>query len=278
MVLGHTVDVIYSVLTLNLWGRKGPYRLRTKLIRECLQDLNPHIVGCQECLKLEGKDDVTDILTSLGYYTVFGHTIRRGDDYLYGNLIASKWDIKSSGVVPLPITEGLEPRAALTAEVNSPEGAILFVCAHLTYEDSESNVRAMQVASIRELLSNRLDAPGLPVILVGDFNALPESPEIASLIDHSVEGERLRFLDAWIAAGNSSNGVTVSPINPYTKIDSAIGRRIDYIFVGNSQRKQHRNPSVVSCKVVCDKGSCGVWPSDHFGVSALIRYDFPEKI
>ena len=108
---------------------------------------------------------------------------------------------------------------------------------------------------------------GFPPILVGDFNAEPESSEIRYVTGYQpLEGRSIAMLDAWHMAGDGGPGFTWSNRNPYAAAVLESDRRIDYIFTGWPVRNGVGRIS--SCRVVCDEEKGGVWPSDHFGVLA----------
>jgi endonuclease/exonuclease/phosphatase family metal-dependent hydrolase len=109
----------------------------------------------------------------------------------------------------------------------------------------------------------------LPSILVGDFNAEPESDEIRFLKGlHAIGSRGAYFCDAWERAGAASDGATWTQINAYSASWGMPNRRIDYIFVGAPGVRGAG--SVRSCRVVCNEAVDDVWPSDHFGVFAVL--------
>ncbi|MFB0517548.1 MAG: endonuclease/exonuclease/phosphatase family protein, partial [Candidatus Neomarinimicrobiota bacterium] len=124
--------------------------------------------------------------------------------------------------------------------------------------------------------------PEAPVVLMGDFNAQPQSEEITwVLVDD--------FIDTWAQLhGTDEPGSTWEPesnlnIQTYYDVpdpyDSAytvweklkalnrqVSRRIDYIFVKKVPAKY-----ILRSEVVFDQVTKGQHPSDHFGVLATIR-------
>jgi endonuclease/exonuclease/phosphatase family metal-dependent hydrolase len=112
---------------------------------------------------------------------------------------------------------------------------------------------------------------GFPPIVVGDFNADPDSTEIRFMSGYaSIDGASAMFYDAWRLAGTGDDGITWSNNNEFAAVAIEPDRRIDYIFVGYPQRLTdgHGMGKVLSCRVVCDDVVDGVWPSDHYGVFA----------
>jgi len=104
-----------------------------------------------------------------------------------------------------------------------------------------------------------------PVILMGSFYALPDSPEIQMLRDAG-------FVDVWATVGRGSgytwDSTSNSNIATYDLSPTGIAReRIDYIFVrGNGIAAR-------SAGIVFSRPTYGVHASDHFGLMAEIRID-----
>jgi endonuclease/exonuclease/phosphatase family metal-dependent hydrolase len=136
-----------------------------------------------------------------------------------------------------------------------------------------------RTAECRDLLARiRELGPDIPVIAAGDFNAPPETAEIAEFRESGP------FLDAgppgafttWDPAGNPnvafSAALRDARGNPRAgadllgALDSAIARRLDYVFLGRPFAPE----DVLSSRIVFDSGALGIPPSDHFGVLAEI--------
>ena len=75
--------------------------------------------------------------------------------------------------------------------------------------------------------------------------------------------------DAWRLAGDSGPGITWSNRNPHAALDQEPDRRIDYIFSGFHGPSGGGRP--VECRVVADEPADGAWPSDHFGLLAVLQ-------
>jgi endonuclease/exonuclease/phosphatase family metal-dependent hydrolase len=99
----------------------------------------------------------------------------------YGNALLSRLPILISDVHRLPGAG--EPRSALRTMIELDGGALWVTATHLTTRSPED--RAAQVAALAALHSESMQTG----VLVGDFNARPEAPELNAL--------RSRFTDAW---------------------------------------------------------------------------------
>jgi endonuclease/exonuclease/phosphatase family metal-dependent hydrolase len=109
------------------------------------------------------------------------------------------------------------------------------------------------------------------VILAGDFNMSPGAHAIRYLVGlDSLAGRGTFYRDAWARRHPHEDGYTWSRANPYTVRSIEQDRRIDYIFVQGSVTNQGER-IIEDARVVLDSpASDSTWPSDHFGVFAII--------
>lgn len=120
-----------------------------------------------------GKDFITELGYLTGMLTAYAKTIPYASGY-YGIGVLSKYPMSETKKILLPMPEGAkEQRALLKTDIELPDGRMFtFVSTHLDY--SSSSVRQVQVDALTSALK---DNP-YPVIVAGDFNARPDSPEI----------------------------------------------------------------------------------------------------
>ncbi len=263
-----------SVLTLNIWHDSGPWQDRVQRLRGWIDRLGPDLIGFQEVLKGPRIDQLEEMLDGTGYVCDYAKAIDFWNDpsLAFGNAVASRWPIAEREELILPNGGDGEIRVALSVTVDGPLGPVSFTTTHLHWKFHHGAIRERQVVALGELVLRRRPRGGFPPIVVGDFNAAPESAEIRYVTGlQSLEGRSLYLRDAWAEAGEGGDGITWSNRNDYARPWLEPERRIDYIFVGPPQ------PSgvglVESCRVVCDNARGGVWPTDHFGVYAEIRTD-----
>ena len=139
------------------------------------------------------------------------HFERAGGAASFGNAIASRWPILDREELQLPDRGDGETRTALSVSVEAPVGEVSFTCTHLNWRLHHGEVRERQVVSLADFVLARRPKDGFPPIVVGDFNADPESDEIRFMTGHhSIEGKRVFFHDAWRAAGGEGSGMTWS--------------------------------------------------------------------
>ena len=199
------------VLTYNIHhgeGSDGKFdyeRLAGKIV-----ELRPDVAVLQEVdrgtERAGGVDQAARLAELTGMNFVFGRAMPY-DGGEYGLAILSRFPIEHSETYPLPFDFGQEPRALLRARIVPDNGLPVFDCwaTHLCHQSEDSRVR--QVKQIRWVLREFEDAP---VVLAGDFNALPGSaPMEAMLADDWLDATApqseidyvlIRRTDAWRVA------------------------------------------------------------------------------
>lgn len=151
-------------------GRLAPERIAA-VIAAC----RPDVVALQELdvgrARSGGIDQAQAIAGHLGMRSHF-HPAMRVMEELYGDAILTALPSRLVRAAALPGREGLEPRGALWASVTVGAGEVQVVTTHLGLGRRE-----------REAQVDALLGPGFlgdpacrdPVVLLGDFNALPGS-------------------------------------------------------------------------------------------------------
>jgi endonuclease/exonuclease/phosphatase family metal-dependent hydrolase len=150
----------------------------------CLQEVDRHFGD-----RSEDVDQALLLSRALDMQLAWGPSIdepQTGDRPArqYGNALLSRLPILISDVHRLPGSG--EPRTALRTMVELDGGALWVTVTHLTTSSAEE--RAAQVAALAALHTEPMETG----VLVGDFNAPPDAPELGVL--------RERFTDAWQVA------------------------------------------------------------------------------
>ena len=189
-----------------------------------------------------------------------------------GVAILSRWPITDVGQRYLPMPPGTDQRTiALSAAVEGPRGRLLVLTTHLIAYPPRSAERELQVRAVIDFIAERKGEPRLTV-LCGDFNAAPGAEEIRLLTGlRAPAAPGWTFLDAWETAGDGSAGYTMARTNPNSAPLLLPNLRWDYIFV-NWPSGPGGVGHPVHAAVVGAEAKGGVFPSDHFGVMADIRY------
>ena len=268
------------VATLNLWGRRGAWEERRRVLADGFRELRPDLVAFQEAIVTEGYDQVTDILGP-GYHLAH-QTEReegRGGDIEDGQgiSIASRWPLGEVWEPDLNVTPRTDDFACgtLIAEVLAPEpiGTLLFVNHlpnwQLTFEHERELQTVIAARTIEEIAEGR----GFRhVVLSGDLDATPDAASVRFLRGRqSLGGMSVCYRDAWGSTHPGEPGHTFTAENPLVTAENwdwelELGRRIDHILVRCSDHGPTLDIRV--CERIFDEPVDGVWGSDHFGVVA----------
>jgi endonuclease/exonuclease/phosphatase family metal-dependent hydrolase len=258
----------FRAATLNIWSRFGPWEARLLAIRDLLRDLQPDVIGLQEVLRTPDLDQARLVSDGLGYEIAWGIS-SENHGFPTGNAILSRWPIVRSEVIPLPDGGSDEQRSAVFAELASPFGKIPVFCTHLNWKLHHGHIRQLQVKALTDAVARLAPEQGFPPVVVGDFNAEPDSDEIRYMRGlTAIGGSCVYFADSFLLAGDGSPGVTFSKRNTYAFPLREPERRIDYVFVRGPDDSQRGEP--IQARVCFDEGHDGIFPSDHFGVIATI--------
>jgi len=267
------------VVTWNLWWRFGQWRERLEAIAGVLAEVDADICGLQEVWEDDDGNEAVVLAERLGMYVSWLPTPaperwqrRLGDPTVtIGNAVLSRWPILNRGHIHLPAgTEVDEGRTAMFAEVESPYGRVSVYNTQLNSGPSHSAVRVEQVAALAEFIGGSV-VDAFPIVLTGDFNALPDSDEVRLMEGHltapAVPG--LLLIDTWRYARPGDHGFTWNRRNPHVAGTFEPSARIDYVFVGPPGPTGQGH--VVSVAIVGDQSRDEVWPSDHAGVVVDLR-------
>jgi endonuclease/exonuclease/phosphatase family metal-dependent hydrolase len=277
------------VATLNLWG--GYYPVRQQVIGRMppgadrprawsdrqaalaagLRELRPDLVAFQEALKLDGHDQVLELLGP--DYHLAHQTSREADGS--GASIASRWPLGQVREVDLRVTsrtQGEFPCVALLAEVAAPEpvGPLLFANHNPNFGLDFERERELQAVTAARAIEELVARRRLHVVVAGDFDTTADAASGRFWRGRqSLEGTSVCYWDAWESTHPGDPGHTFTPDNPLLSEGTwpqERGRRIDHILV----RCVDHGPTldVAACVRIFDQPVDGVWATDHFGVAA----------
>ena len=245
--LAETSPRAFTVATFNIWhDAGGNWPVRRRLLADALRDVDADIIALQEVLEDAGKglpNQAETLARELDYPEPhFVAVEEAGAAKRYGNAVLTR----------LPVIEvarrKLQPlsdfRTAIRVRVAAAGAPVDVVATHLAWQADAGAVRAKQVADLLAWLPNG----GVPLILMGDFNATLDDAGLAALGPP-------RFVSA-LPAGAAST--TLNPAQGHGP------RVIDHIFVEQSAF------AVEEARVIGDVATDGVYPSDHFGVAARV--------
>jgi endonuclease/exonuclease/phosphatase family metal-dependent hydrolase len=244
----------FVAVTLNIWHDQENWPARMAVIRDTLRVLGPDVVFLQEILQKEGLPNQAETLAgSLGYAWVFASVDPPGAPKRYGNAILTRHRIVETS------DRKLEPlndyRVALHTRLDVGGRTLDAYVTHLHHTLEGDTIRATQVADLLAFIDSTR-APGEALLLGGDLNAAPDTPELGPV--------RNRLTDAWpfVHPGEIDSSVTTLNV-----AKGHAPRVIDYLFFGPDRLR------VVASEIFLDTPAAdGLWASDHFGVWARFRW------
>jgi endonuclease/exonuclease/phosphatase family metal-dependent hydrolase len=262
---------VIRVLTLNIWNEWGDWPARREVLRAGLRELAPDVIALQETVVRDGVDQVAELLDD-GYHVLHSENRDRGGQ---GVSIASRWPIGAGRELDLGLTERARASdfvaTTLLAVIEGPQ-RLLFVNHFPHYQPALEYERELEaVAAVRAI--EQVAAPDDHVIMAGDMDADPDAASIRYFSGRqSLQATSVCFVDTWAAChrGAATGGETFTETNGAMNAEGWPFQRIDYVFVrcGPDGMPTLR---VAECHRVFDRPVGGVWPSDHFGVLAVLE-------
>jgi len=226
-----------TVLTYNIQGY-GALVSRRYLdgIARVIDEVQPDVVGLQEVHRgtwpARFEDQVEELARRSGLEPWFGSTVSLGTGH-HGNAVLVRGRVLGGELIGLP--GKMERRSMLACHLQVDGGSRFdFFVTHLAAWGRLARVARSRQA---ELIARRLARSRSPYVLVGDFNAPPDAPELGPVL----AGDRSALCGA--------------PDEPTHRL---MRQRIDYICACPSWQ-------TVESRVL-RKG-----PSDHFPVTATLR-------
>ncbi len=160
--------------------------------------------------------------------------------------------------IPIPANEDLVfNRGWLAVDITFKGKKARYVCTHL--EALSNSVAENQAAQLIDWLSGT----GLPVVVMGDMNSLPESPVYQQFTAAGYE-------DAWTNNHGLFDGPTCCQSGDLQNNSNELTTRIDQVFLRGAVSP------VSSARVgqkAEDRTGSGLWPSDHAAVVAKVQLD-----
>lgn len=236
-----------GLVTFNIWHNQGDWAARLPLLIAAIRAQDPDVIALQEVLEDAAvglPNQARTLADALGGYSVaFTSTDAEGLPRRYGNALLSRLPVLAQD------SKRLEPlddyRTAIRLRVSLDGRAVDIVNTHLAWQEDAAPVRARQIAD----LLGWLPTDGVPLIVMGDFNAVQEDAGLNALTGP-------RFFSA---LPRGSAATTLNPAKGHPN------RVIDHIFAEASAF------TPISAAVIGDQASGGEYPSDHFGVATRIR-------
>lgn len=230
-------------------------------VAQIIEQHNPDIIGVQE-INVYGYptgpvDQPRWLAERLGLHAVFGpvrqfpEQVIRGQTGLTGNALLSRFPIQTVVVHELPKLADLPYRTTLLGgRLQIPTGSLTILVTHWAVDLVTHSPQARATIQFAESWRD-----SSPTILMGDFNALPDSAAVAMI--------RQTFTDAWECVGVPAEQRVSYPSGPRgsTTPDGWAGT-VDYIFTTSEL-------TVETVEVMYDRSQA----SDHNPVVARLRWE-----
>ncbi|MGB2693702.1 MAG: endonuclease/exonuclease/phosphatase family protein [Dehalococcoidia bacterium] len=244
---------------------------RVQLLASALAEAQPDIIFLQEVVIPEAGSDYPKprevLLQALGaeYTAVFGDAAGRPiDTGTLGQLTLTRLPVLSSENHSL---EGVRAVHRVTLETDA--GAIDVYNAHLEGTKDDPQAAVVEINKVLQFIDDT--RTGGPVILAGDFNAVPGDPSIKALLDAG-------FSDALATAGAATcnaagdPGCTNSTMPLGDNAENHADHRIDYIFVlpGDDVSMDVEDASLFHDEPIDIGDGHTLRISDHIGVQATL--------
>jgi endonuclease/exonuclease/phosphatase family metal-dependent hydrolase len=239
------------VMTFNIHHGGGvDGRVDLARIGQVIRDAGVDVAGLQEVDRHYGErsgfvDQAGWLARELGMHVAYGPNTDLdpprpgGARRQFGNAILSAFPIVEWENLPLPRSGAHEQRGLLRARVEVDGGGSWQVhVTHLQHDDPAE--RLVQARAIRRLLGT----PNHGVVLLGDLNAQPTTPEVQALTGVLV--------DTWAVAGDGPGHTSASPVP---------SQRIDYVL---------QSPDARTCAAAVLTSTPASIASDHLPVVAEI--------
>ena len=271
----------FSIVTINILNDLSLWETRGPLLVEQLSELDPDLIAMQEVTLQKESSNAHWVAEQLNQRRYDPEKIPPYEVFLSPRtgVFAKKEGLAILSRLPIKHHESLDlltqSRVAQLVRFKLENCELLLVNGHFFWEPGVSEKRQEQI----ELLLDFLDTQpvDLPVIICGDFNGMPGTPAIERMrqyfdsahnIVHKHEPEFTCPTPLPLSGKVKIRKVATFLIGKRPKPDSNWRGTLDYIFVDPRLQTEE-------CQVVLNQPSSDnpeIYPSDHFGLFALIQF------
>ena len=242
-----------SVISFNLYHDKADWPKRLPLIVAGLRGLKPDVIALQEVLQHEQlPNQAQTIADALGYELHFVSSDPPGQPRRYGNALLTPHPILARSERRLQPYD--DARTVVRLRIAVGERAVDVYATHLHHTAEGDAIRRRQLQDVLAHIEETGD--GAPRILLGDFNTTVSGDALQPLLAGYIDSYGSRHADADAQPANTT-------LNPEF-FDT--GARIDHILAERDRFEVHDAGIVLN-----RPGDDGAWPSDHFGMHAVLR-------
>jgi endonuclease/exonuclease/phosphatase family metal-dependent hydrolase len=215
------------VMTYNIHaGKDAAQEHNLERVAQVIREAAADVVLLQEIDRGTERSGREDQIATLARLTAMNGAFAKSLDYQggeYGIAVLSRFPLDSIGVIHLEVQPpqersggAYEPRVGLHVSARTPRGDVHIVNTHLD-PAAQPTYRHQEIIGLLAHIARTVPEQAA-LILGGDLNARPDTPEIAALT--------LAFTDAWTRCGTGGPGHSFPAHQP--------DRRIDYIFFRSS--------------------------------------------
>ncbi len=280
-VTGRTFVQRMRVATFNvLTPLLADWPARRRAVSARMDGARSDIIALQEVDAGPDRDEALHDLLGPGWHAAWhSHTTPDG----IGLVLASRWPfgkIIEHGLGVTARAAVLPWSAVVLAEVLAPPplGPVYLAHHKPVFQFDYEHERELQAVETARFIGTEIPSPDEHVILLGDFDAPPDSAGVRFLTGRqSLSGISVCYHDVWEAIHPGDSGHTFTPQNPLVATGdmfSAAGRRIDYVMV----RGASFGPTLHarSAERFGVAGVDGVQASDHYGV--VTELEVPPRL
>jgi len=164
-------------------------------------------------------------------------------------------------------------RGFVAVDAQAPNAMVRFVNTHLEIPELPVTIQAAQASELIATLATLPNYQHLPVLIVGDINSAPtETPVVVNgqtIVPPYRQFVRAGYVDTWELKPGHAPGLTCCQAADLLNAESLLFKRVDVILSSVAPR------SVRASRVGAnpdDRTPSGLWPSDHAGVVARLRF------
>ena len=255
-----------KVITINILCERESWTQRRELLVEGLAAQQADLIGLQEVMLPEDNSAWLAQQLNMPYVQLVPY---KGSDN-YGAAILSRYPFIQQETLDL----GSQERVAQYVQVEVDGQQLVFCNGHYYWYPGPHPERVKQVQLLKDWLGKL--PPALPIVALGDFNGMPQTPAIALM--------RERFTSAYAAYhGREPEYTCPTPLKKQRSwryklvkyiFSSWLNRTLrpwhgtlDYIFINQHLRVQ-------DCELILTSpapNDRNLYPSDHFGIAAELE-------
>jgi endonuclease/exonuclease/phosphatase family metal-dependent hydrolase len=239
----------------NAWPQRRP------VMRRCIESVNPDLIGTQEGVYRQLKDIATDLPTydwiglgrdggSRGEFMAVFYRRERFEPLEFDHF----WLSDTPAVIASSTWGHTNRRMVTWVKFRDRASGLEFHFWNTHLDHAVQPAREKAAALIRERVAALPTT--LPVLLVGDFNAVAGDNPVYDLLV-----KEAGFQDTWTLAAERGN----AEVNSFHNFQgpSPGGKRIDWILL--------RGRAEVAASEIVTFAEAGQYPSDHFPVVAWLK-------